>query len=117
MVKTDYSKTIVLKKSDKKGKKYMVKIPRVNGMYKTVHFGAAGMSDYTKHKDPKRKLRYIIRHGGTANRTGVSSKEIWTKKGIDTAGFWSRWLLWGEPTLKASIEKIEKLFNVKISRR
>jgi len=29
---------------------------------KTTHFGAAGMSDYTKHKDPERKQRYLNRH-------------------------------------------------------
>ena len=29
---------------------------------KTVHFGAAGMSDYTKHKDKERKERYLARH-------------------------------------------------------
>ena len=26
---------------------------------KTTHFGAAGMSDYTKHKDKARKERYL----------------------------------------------------------
>ena len=29
---------------------------------KTTHFGAAGMSDYTKHKDKSRKRRYLTRH-------------------------------------------------------
>jgi guanylate kinase len=31
---------------------------------KTTHFGARGMSDYTQHKDPKRKDNYLSRHGG-----------------------------------------------------
>ena len=29
---------------------------------KTIHFGAAGMSDYTLHKDDRRKANYIARH-------------------------------------------------------
>lgn len=27
-----------------------------------THFGARGMSDYTLHKDPARKARYLARH-------------------------------------------------------
>jgi hypothetical protein len=97
---------IYLCKSNKSDKKYMVKINSSNKS-KTIHFGAAGMSDYTKHKNPERKQRYIIRH---------QKRENWTKSGIYTAGFWSRWLLWGEPTLKDSIRVIEHKFKVKIKR-
>jgi len=93
---------IYLATSSRDGKKYMVK---VRG--RTVHFGAEGMSDYTKHKDPERKQRYIRRH---------RKRENWKKSGIDTAGFWSRWLLWGEPTLRDSIAEIERRFNVDIVR-
>ena len=94
---------IYLAKSDRSGKKYMVD---VDG--KVVHFGADGYEDYTKHKDPERKKRYITRH---------KANENWNKSGIKTAGFWSRWLLWGEPTLSASIKAIENKFNVKIVRK
>lgn len=97
------SKTIYLKPSTRETKKYMV---FVDG--KTVHFGAKGMSDYTKHKDPERKKRYIARHR--------KMNENWNKSGIQTAGFWSRHLLWGEPTIKDSIRKIEKKYNVHIVR-
>lgn len=68
---------------------------------KRVYFGANGYSDYTIHKDPERKKRYIERH---------RKNENWTKSGIDTAGFWSRWLLWNEPTIKLSYEDIKKRF-------
>lgn len=93
---------IYLSRSSKKEKKFMVKVEG-----KTIHFGAKGYSDYTIHKDTERKQRYIARHTG----------EDWSKSGIDTAGFWSRWLLWGEPTLSKSIEQIENKFNVRIIRR
>jgi len=94
-MKTD----VYLKKSKKSGKKFTV---FVNG--KTVHFGASGMSDYTKHKDPERMKRYIARH----KRGG----ENWKKSGITTAGFWSRWLLWNKPSLGASKKDIAHRFNV-----
>lgn len=92
--------TIYLARSSRADKKFMV---NVDG--KITHFGATGYSDYTKHKDPQRKQRYITRH---------QARENWTKSGIHTAGFWSRWLLWGEPTLPASIKAIERKFGVKI---
>ena len=66
-----------------------------------VSFGAAGYSDYTKHKDKERKQRYIDRH---------KNNENWGKSGINTAGFWSRWLLWHLHTIKESYNDIKKRF-------
>ena len=103
--------TIYLSKSTRSGKKYMVVIPpelTSSGNQRTVHFGQAGASDYTKHKDKERKQRYVTRH--------KRGNETWTKRGIATAGFWSRWLLWGKPTLSASIHDIERRFGVRIVR-
>ena len=84
-------------KSDKPDKKYYI----ITNSEKKVYFGAAGMSDFTKHKDEARKQRYIDRH---------KKNESWTNK--DTAGFWSRWLLWNKPTIKASYEDIKKRFKI-----
>ena len=89
---------IKLKRSNRANKKYMVTIKN-----KTIHFGAKGMSDYTIHKNDERKKRYIKRH---------RKNENWTKSGIITAGFWSRWLLWNKKTISASKKYIEKRFNV-----
>ena len=66
-----------------------------------IYFGAKGYSDYTIHKDPARKQRYIDRH---------KDRENWTKSGINTAGFWSRWLLWNKPTIETSYNDIKKRF-------
>lgn len=94
---------VKLQKSTNAKKKYMV-IIYDNDMnkIKTVHFGAAGMSDYTKHKDEERKQRYIDRH---------KKRENWND--IKTAGFWSKHLLWNKSTLKASKADIASTFNVK----
>ncbi len=58
-----------------------------------VYFGQASASDFTLHKNEQRKKLYINRHKNTEN---------WSKSGIDTAGFWARWLLWHLPTIKES---------------
>ena len=68
------------------------------------NFGDSRYDDYTTHGDEKRKSSYLARHW----------KEDWTKKGIHTAGFWSRFLLWNKSTIKASIKDIEKKFKVTI---
>ena len=65
---------------------------------KKVYFGQASASDFTKHKDEARRQRYIKRH---------EKNEDWSKSGIDTAGFWSYWLLWNKPTIKESYEDIK----------
>jgi hypothetical protein len=93
---------IVLLPSSNRTKKWMV---LVDG--RLVHFGQQGASDYTIHKDPERKARYITRH---------RDRENWTKSGLKTAGFWSRWLLWNLPTLSGSLRDIERRFKVKIKK-
>lgn len=90
---------VKLQKSSKKDKKYQVTINN-----KTVHFGAAGYSDYTKHKDAQRKQRYINRH---------KKRENWNKSGVDTAGFWSRWILWNKPTIRDSKSNVQQRFGIK----
>ena len=69
---------------------------------KTVHFGATGYEDFTSSKDEKRKASYLARH--KANEDG-------TLNGVDTAGFWARWLLWNKPSLSASIRDINQRFT------
>lgn len=68
---------------------------------KVVHFGAATYSDYTKHKDKERKQRYINRH---------KKRENWSDP--TSPGALSRYILWGEPTLAASISKYKKKFHL-----
>ena len=90
---------VVIKKSNTKGKKFDAVI---DGK-KTVSFGSAGASDYTKHKDPERKERYIARH--------KNGNENWAKSGVDTAGWLSRFILWEKPTLKGAVENANKKYG------
>jgi len=64
-----------------------------------VKFGAKGYSDFTVHKDVERKKRYIVRH---------RARENWSRSGMYTPGFWSRWVLWNKPSLRASFESAKK---------
>ena len=84
---------VKLRRSDKAGKKYMVTFEKETGRSKTIHFGQAGAEDMTTHGDPARKQRYIDRHRDTEN---------WTSSGVESAGWWSRWLLWSESSIAAA---------------
>ena len=98
---------IYLQPSSRAGKKFMVTIIDGEGRRSKIHFGAKGYSDYTKHKEHERMLKYLNRH---------RSREDWTKSGIKTAGFWARWILWNKPSLTDSIKNTEKRFKIRIVR-
>jgi hypothetical protein len=85
-------------KSQVKGKKYTAIFE--DGT--KTSFGAEGMSDYTIHKDKKRRDNYRARH----------------KKDLDTndpkrAGYLSYYLLWGDSTdLQTNIKNYISKFKV-----
>lgn len=95
----------VLRPSSKQGKKWTAVGTTRSGRRVTVHFGARGYQDYTQHKDAARKARYIIRH---------RARENWGASGVGTAGFWSRWLLWNRPSLRASAADTARRFGISI---
>ena len=114
-----------LKKSPRLDKKFRVTFE--NGRF--VDFGARGYSDYTLHKNPMRMRSYVTRHGGFVphmvqkqtdpklvhvNMLDVtkSDTENWGKTGIYTAGFWSRWLLWSQPTMESAKKTMTKKFGL-----
>ena len=67
---------------------------------KTVPFGPKNASDFTLHKDPERKARYINRH---------KKNEKWDDP--TTAGFYSRWVLWNQPTIQKSVNDLNKKYK------
>ena len=92
---------IVISKSSKPQKKFQAVI---DGR-KTIHFGQAGASDFTKHNDTERKQRYIDRH---------KKRENWQDP--TTAGFFAKHVLWNKPTLTESIKDLDnryKSLNIK----
>ena len=94
---------IKLSKSNIEGKKYTaIFYDDDRKKIKTSHFGSAGMSDYTKHKDDERKQRYLDRHRNNENWDDYM-----------TPGSLSRFILWNKPTINASYNDYLKKFNLK----
>jgi len=96
-------KSVVISKSDKSGKKQKAVFTRTDGSKRTIHFGSAGMDDYTITKDKSQRTRYLSRH---------RKNEDWGNP--ESAGALSRWILWGESTSKRSnISSFKKKFGYK----
>jgi hypothetical protein len=92
---------VVIKKSTQPKKKYMAVFTDNGKKVKTTHFGSAGMSDFTKHKDEERKKRYLDRHRKNENWNDYKS-----------AGSLSRYILWNKTTLRASIADYKRRFKL-----
>ncbi len=93
---------VVIKKSDKAGKKLMAIFTKDNGRTKTTHFGAKGMDDYTITKDKEQRARYRSRH----------KKDLQTKDPT-RAGHLSWFILWGDSTSRQeNIRSYKKRFNL-----
>ena len=91
---------VTITKSKKKHKKFDANI-KTKDSENNISFGASGYSDFTKHKDEKRKDRYISRH---------KKNEDWNKSGIDTAGFYSKHLLWNKDSFDKSFKSLKNKF-------
>ena len=89
---------VVIRKSSKADKKYEAIIDD----RKTVPFGAKGYSDFTLHKNPERKQRYIQRH---------QKNEDWSKTGINTPGFYAKHVLWNKDTIQKSVTDLNKKYK------
>jgi hypothetical protein len=93
---------ISISKSFKPAKKLMAIFEnKTTKRRKTVHFGAAGMSDYTIHRDWRRKARYIARH---------QAREDW--ENFLSAGSLSRYVIWNKKSLESSILDYRRRFNL-----
>ena len=96
-------KLLTIKPSTNKDKKLMATFD--NG--RTIHFGSTGYMDYTKYykQDPKlakqKKESYLARH---------RVNEDWNNP--QTAGALSRWILWNESTIEASVKDFKNRFNL-----
>jgi hypothetical protein len=90
-------------RSTNKEKKLMAVFEDKDGKkIKTTHFGARGMSDYTKHGDKERMKRYNNRH---------RKNENWNQP--MTAGSLSKYILWNTPSLQGSFKDYKRRFGLK----
>ena len=88
--------------STRTSKKIMAVFTLDNGRKRTVHFGHAGASDFTQHRDPVRKQRYLARHAPREDNPM-------------TAGALSRWVLWNKETLDNSIVDYIQRFDIALT--
>lgn len=100
--------TYILSNSSRRDKKYVIILP--DG--KRVNFGASGYSDFTRHRDEDRRERYIARHE-------KNERQYWshTKKNLRRPSYWSRYLLWEEPTIRDAIRYIEDRQGIRIIKK
>jgi len=90
----------ILKKSNKKGKRYEIVMPSFGHSHS---FGSKEGQTYIDHKNEDKKNAWKARHKVNPNYNSKHS-------GI----YHSRKLLWEEPSLDKAIKKYEKEHNVKI---
>ena len=94
----------VLFKSPRDNKRFAV----MNEDGKTTHFGQPGATTFADGASEAKRAAYIARHS--------KGGENWNISGKDTAGFWSRHLLWEEPSIGGAIKSIKRKFGIKIER-
>ncbi len=95
--------SVVIKKSDKPGKKLVAIFTRDNGRTKKTYFGQAGAPDFTITKDKAQRTRYRSRH----------KKDLQTND-YTRAGFLSWFILWGPSTSRQeNIKSYKKRFKLK----
>ena len=90
----------ILKKSERKGKRFVIIMPDKDHKH---HFGSDVGKTFIDGRTEKEKQNWEARHKKNKN---------WDNK--HSGIFFSRYLLWSEPTLKEAIKKLEKLLDVKI---
>ena len=94
--------SVVIKKSDKAGKKLVAIFTKDNGRTKKTYFGQSGADDYTITKDKEQRKRYRSRHKKDL-KTGDYTR----------AGYLSYYILWGDSTSrKENISAYKRRFNL-----
>ena len=87
-MKTRRLRLKTIRRSHVKEKKWDAVFER-NGREVVTPFGQKGYSDFTKHKNRKRRADYLNRSGGIRNKSG----EL-TKNDKFSANYWARRILW-----------------------
>ena len=73
---------------------------------KRVQFGQPGATTYVDGASEQKKSAYLARHGAPLSR------EDWGPSGRQTAGYLSRWVLWGPSRdIAANVRRIGGTFE------
>lgn len=95
-------KLLSVQPSNKPDKKFVAKFQTDAGRTRSVHFGAAGMDDFTKTHSVDQRSKYRQRH----------AKDL-ASNDPTKAGYLSYYLLWGDSTsLHANIAHFRHKFDL-----
>ena len=86
-----------------KSKKYRAIFFKDGEQFHHTDFGAKRYENYTIHKDPERKERYIKRH--------KNEEKFWENDPYSAAAL-SRWVLWEKPNLEESWKFYKNKFDL-----
>ena len=92
--------TYILKKSDKKGKRFVIIMPNKNHRH---DFGSDVGKTFVDGRTQKEKDAWLKRHQVNKN---------WNNK--HSSIYYSRYLLWNTPDLKKNIKLLEKKDKIRI---
>ena len=95
-----YMETYILKKSDRKNKRFVIIMEERGHKH---HFGSDVGKTFIDGRTEKEKQAWLARHRVNKN---------WDNK--HSSIYYSRMLLWTEPTLKEAIKKLEKKDKIRI---
>jgi len=94
-------KLLYVRRSDRKGKKFVAKFSLDNGSERTVHFGSVVSTTFSEGASESKKSAYLARH---------KVRENWNDP--LSAGALSRWIAWNKRSLRASIADFKKRFKL-----
>lgn len=104
--------SVIIQDSNRQNKRFEAILLNKDGdIIKRVHFGLfpyRGQGTFPDHKNRDLQKAYIARH---------LKNENWDASGINTAGFWSKWLLWSRDNFNDAIKHMETRFKIKIITR
>jgi hypothetical protein len=93
------TKVYILQRAENPRKKFQIISPEGS----VIQFGLAGANDFTITGNLQARESYLKRH---------RPRENWLDP--QTAGYWSRHLLWSKPSIEEAIREIERRFGFKI---
>jgi len=100
---------VYLTKSPNKSKKWRVVVPISLTDQLKIDFGSSTNKDFTIYNKEGNKMANVYKMAYLARH---KINEDWTNE--ESAGFWSRWMLWNKPTIEESIDHIQNKFGITV---
>ena len=103
--------TLLLYKSDKKNKKFLMEMPKFGHKH---YFGASGFRDFTLMNDKNSKFYEPSKQERDKVKDRYLKRHAKDPKGVHSASSMSDLILWSAPTIEQGVKNFEKKFKVKV---